>query len=718
MEQEQSASSTQEAPSQSVATNEWNGLDPENFDDPRLYINRELSWLEFNQRVLDQALDEKHPLLERVKFLAIVQTNLDEFFMVRVAALLKQIRSESETLAPDGLNAEQQLEAITDRVQKMKHAQQECWTKILQPALVKHSIRLMEPQEYSEALRKHLSEYYMQEVHPVLTPLAFDPGHPFPFISSMSLNLAVVVKHGQREKNFARLKIPAVLPRFIPVPPELADGAQHAFVFLEDVIKDNLTELFPENDLLDVYVFRVIRDTDLVIQEDEAGDLLQNVDRSLKQLRYGNVSLLQVETGMPDEMLSVLVENFEMEEGQGIVTRTDHRMNFGDWFSLLKLPLPQLKDAPFAPPVLFSHSLQDTIFDRIKLQDFMVHHPYESFSSVEEFVAAAVKDPQVIGIKMTLYRVGSNPQIVQHLIEAAEAGKQVAVLVELKARFDERNNIVWARKLESVGAHVVYGVHKLKTHCKLCMVIRKEAEGIRRYMHIGTGNYNPGTAKIYTDLGIFTANEALGRDVTDVFNYLTGYSGKKSYDKLLVAPRSLRNRIEDLIKREIEHAKAGRSAHLVFKTNAITHPNIIHALYKASQAGVKIDLIVRGICCLRPGIPGISDNIRVVSVIGRFLEHHRIYCFGNAGKEEIYIGSADLMERNLDKRVEVVTPVLAQALRDHIREVILEPMLRDNQQAFELQTDGSYVRLVPEGNDEVINSQLNMLNWYTSDDQA
>lgn len=687
------------------------GLDPENLSDARLYFNRELSWLEFNQRVLEQAKDEKQPLLERVKFLAIVQTNLDEFFMVRVAALLKQMRSGSDNVAPDGMSVEEQLSAIRARVQLMKQDQQMCWKEDLRPQLEQHSVRFVEREEYTPELRQFLTAYYQQEVHPVLTPLAFDPGHPFPFISSMSLNLAVVVQDGSREKNFARIKIPDVLPRFVPVPEELT-GARFGFVYLEDVIKDNLAELFPDNEVIDFYVFRVIRDTDLVIQEDEAGDLLENVDRSLKQLRYGSVSLLQVETAMPEELLQVLVENFEIERGRGMVTRTHTRMNFGAWFSLLKLPLPQIKDIPFKSAVLFSREQRDTIFDRIRLQDYLVHHPYESFDSVEEFLSAAVRDPQVIGIKMTLYRVGSDSQIVQRLIEAAEDGKQVAVLVELKARFDEKNNIVWARRLESVGAHVVYGVLKLKTHCKLCMVIRKESDGIRRYMHIGTGNYNPGSSKIYTDLGLFTASEQIGRDVTDVFNYLTGYSGKKDFKHLLVAPRSLRRRLEEMIEREAENARAGHAARIVIKANAITHPSVIQALYRASQAGVQIDLIIRGICCLRPGLVGISENIRVRSIVGRFLEHSRLYYFLNQGNEEVFIGSADLMERNLDRRVEVLTPILDPQLRRTLHEKVLEPQLADNQQAFELFADGAY-RRIQSKDGTAFHSQNQMLQAYT-----
>ncbi|MEC8596472.1 MAG: polyphosphate kinase 1 [SAR324 cluster bacterium] len=688
-------------------------LSSEDLNDSRLYFNRELSWLEFNQRVLEQAKDENHPLLERVKFLAIVQTNMDEFFMVRVAALLKQMRSGSDNIAPDGMSVEEQLGAIRSRVQQMKQDQQQCWSEQLRPQLEKHSVRFIEPDQYTPELREYLSNYYQQGVHPVLTPLAFDPGHPFPFISSMSLNLAVVVQYGPHEKNFARIKIPDVLPRFIPVPEELA-GSRFGFVYLEDVIKDNLKELFPDNNVLDVYVFRVIRDTDLVIQEDEAGDLLENVDRSLKQLRYGNVSLLQVEDQMPEELLQVLMENFEIERGRGIVTRTHTRMNFGAWFSLLKLSLPQLKDAPFKPSVLFTREQRDTIFDRIRLQDYLVHHPFESFDSVEEFISAAVKDPHVIGIKMTLYRVGSDSQIVQKLIEAAEDGKQVAVLVELKARFDEKNNIVWARRLESVGAHVVYGMLKLKTHCKLCMVIRKEGDRIRRYMHIGTGNYNPGSSKIYTDLGIFTASEQIGRDVTDVFNYLTGYSGKHDYDHLLVAPRSLRRKLEEMIDREAEIARSGKEGRIIIKANAVTHPSVIQALYRASQAGVKIDLIIRGICCLRPGLKNISENIRVRSIIGRFLEHSRLFYFKNDGSEEMYIGSADIMERNLDRRVEVLTPILEAQLRQVLMEKVLQSQLKDNQLSFELLSDGNYKRIRPEDLGEVpYNSQTEMLQAYS-----
>ena len=677
---------------------------------PSLYTNRELSWLEFNQRVLDQALDERHPLLERVKFLAITGTNLDEFFMVRVATILRQIKNESESLTSDGLTPKQQFSEIHGRTEKMLQDQHSAWS-LLRPLLEKNGVKFLEMRSYNDGIKEYLHERFMNEIYPVLTPMAFDPGHPFPHISSLSMNLAVVVRHNQETK-FARVKIPDVLPRFLEIPESVSGQDKIVFVFLEDVIRSNIDELFPGTEIRDIRLFRIIRDTDLVIQEDEADDLLETVDKGLKQIRYGDVSLLQVEKSMPKRTLSVLADNCQVDEE--LVSRSEGRMNFADLMQLMKLPLPQLKDKPFFSPVLFEGLPLEQLFERIRHRDYLLHHPYQSFYPVEALVKAAAEDPQVLAVKMTLYRIGSNSPVIEHLINAAEAGKQVTVLVELKARFDERNNIVWARRLEAVGAHVIYGVVHLKTHSKICLVVRQESDGIRRYMHLGTGNYNPFTSKIYTDLGLLTSNHEIGEDATHVFNYLTGYSNKREFNHLLVAPVSLRLGLETLIEREIEYARQGRPSGMIFKVNSVADQKVITKLYEASKAGVRQDLIVRGICCLRPGVEGVSEKIRVRSIIGRFLEHSRIYYFENGGKPEIYCGSADLMERNLSRRVEILFPVIDQEILDHLKQN-LDLMLSDNTLAFNLQQDGSYRRISKNSQDPEINSQMKLLEWYAEE---
>jgi len=698
-------------PTTVAAAPDWSKFDPSDLSHPGLFINRELSWLEFNQRVLEQAEDPYHPLLERVKFLSITATNLDEFFMVRVATILKKFRAGIEDVSIDGLNTEQELDAIRRRALEQMAEQTSCWTTALRPLLAAEGIHFLEPREYTPAIDAWLTQYFDANIFPVLTPLAFDPGHPFPYISNLSMNLAVRVRQSGRTK-FARVKVPGMLPRFIALPAHLGPQAGTAYVFLEDAIRRNIQELFPGTQVEGAHLFRIIRDTDMVIQEDEADDLLETVDRGLKQLRYGALSLLQVEDDMPRRVLSILIENFEVDED--VVVRSSERMGFGDWMALTRLHRPALKDPVFHPRILWRPDDTDKVFEQIADQDVLVHHPFDSFTSVETFLRAAVIDPQVVAIKLTLYRIGANSPLVDLLIEAAEQGKQVAVLVELKARFDERNNIAWATRLESAGIHVVYGLVNLKVHCKLCLVVRQETDGIRRYAHIATGNYNRVTSQVYTDLGLFTADPALLEDVTEVFNSLTGYSNKRSFHALLVAPVGLRQGMRALVDREMEHARAGRPARIIIKNNAVADQAMIRTLYRASQAGVPIDLIVRGVCCLRPGIPGISDTISVRSIVGRFLEHSRIYYFLNGGEEEVYIGSADLMERNLDRRVEVLCPVANSALKRHLRDTVLEALLSDTERAWQLQTDGSYVRAAaPEGTPP-LNSQQFLLEWYTT----
>jgi polyphosphate kinase len=673
--------------------------------DPSLYTNRELSWLEFNQRVLDQAIADHHPLLERIKFLAIVGSNLDEFFMVRVATLRKRQRAGLEQVSPDGLTVSQQLAAIRDRAVQMMRDQASCWQDLLRPALAEAGVTFLDEDQYTDRVRRHLAAYFKSDVFPLLTPLAFDPGHPFPHISNRSKNLAVAIQHNRRTK-FARVKIPDILPRFVPVPS--SDGP--TFAFLEDVIRQNLQALFPDVDVLNAHLFRIIRDTDMEVQEDAASDLLESVDQSLKKLREAPPSLLQVESSMPRRVLKILIENFEIMDD--IVLHSRDRLGFSDWRALYALPIPTLKDVPFVPRTLWKlPPRESSLFDDIREQDRLVHHPYDSFSSVETFIRQAVADPHVVAIKITLYRIGQDSPLVDLLIEAAEAGKQVAVLVELKARFDERNNINWATRLESAGVHVVYGVENLKTHCKLCLIVRKESDGVRRYVHVGTGNYNHATAQIYTDMGLFTANPEICDDVSDLFNYLTGYSKRREYRQFLVAPVSLRAGFLALIDREIDHARGGRLAHVIIKNNAVTDPAVIRALYRAAQSGVEIDMIVRGVCCLTPGVPGVSERIRVRSVVGRFLEHSRLYWFANGGRPELYIGSADLMERNLDRRVEAVCPVRDPALANHVRDVVLQTYLQDTDRAYIL--TGSRYR-VADGGGPRLNAQQLLLEWYTS----
>ena len=694
---------------------DFSHLDRADLSAPALYINRELSWLEFNRRVLAQAQDPSHPLLERVKFLAIAGTNLDEFFMVRVATILKKFRAGIEETSFDGLSTEEELSIIRTRALAQMDEQAACWSRDLRPLLAADGIHFLEPADYTPAIDAWLAQYFKAQIFPVLTPLAFDPGHPFPYVSNLSMNLAVRVRHGGRTK-FARVKVPGMLPRFVALPDGLSPATGTAFVFLEDVIRRNIQELFPGTHLEGAHLFRVIRDTDMVIQEDEADDLLETVDRGLKQLRYGALSLLQVESDMPRRVLHILMENFEVEDD--VVMRTSDRMGFGDWREITKLHRPALKDPMFIPQTLWAPDDADKVFEQIADQDFLLHHPFESFTSVETFLRAAVTDPNVVAIKMTLYRIGANSPLVDLLIEAAEQGKQVAVLVELKARFDERNNIAWATRMEAAGIHVVYGLVNIKVHCKLCLVVRKETDGIRRYAHIGTGNYNRETSQIYTDLALFTADERILDDVSEVFNALTGYSSRRSHHALLVAPGGLRQGFRALVEREMAHAAEGRPAGIIIKNNAVADPAMIRTLYKASQSGVSIDMIVRGVCCLRPGIPGISDRIRVRSIVGRFLEHSRLYYFENGGEPEVFIGSADLMERNLDRRVEVLCPIADPELRQHLHDVVLSAVRDDSSRAWTLQTDGSYVRAAKTGDVEPLDSQMVLLGHYTATDRA
>jgi polyphosphate kinase len=661
-----------------------------NLSDSALYLNRELSWLAFNGRVLAQARDSSHPVLERVKFLGIAANNLDEFHMVGLASLLRQRRADVDATSPDGLDIDEQVVAVRDGARATLRDFAVCWEE-LRLLLADHDIRFLERKDYSPEVFNHLQQHFNDTICPVLTPLAFDPGHPFPYISNRSKNLAVVVRHRRRIK-FSRVKVPNTLRRFIALPRHLT-GNERTFVFLEDVVKTYLQELFPGVDILSAHLFRIIRDTSIVVPEEDTDDLLEQVESSLNRVRYGAVSLLEVESDMPRRVLDILTENFEIApEDVEVISPTSARMGFADWSAIGRLHKPRLRDAPLVARTLWRRPNSD-LFEQLKYQDCLLHHPFDSFTSVETFIRTAVYDPHVVAIKMTLYRIDSDSSIVDLLIEAAGAGKQVAVLVELKARFDERSNIERANRLEDAGVHVVYGLPKLKTHFKICLVVRQGSTGAERYAHIATGNYNAVTARVYTDLGLLTSEPRLMADLSALFNYLTGYSDQVEYRELIVAPLDLRRRLRALLDRESAHAMSGKPAHVIIKVNGLSDPSVIRDLYRASRAGVRIDLIVRGICSLRPGVPGISATIAVRSIVGRFLEHSRIFSFDNDGTPEVYIGSADLMERNLSRRVETICPVRDETLRRYLRDTVLDGYLRATREAWALQSDGQYERV-------------------------
>ena len=682
-------------------------LDPTDLNDSRLYLDRELSLLAFQRRVLEEAMDADNPLLERTKFLSILASNLDEFFMVRVAVLKQKLATGGREIAADGkMPLAEQLEAIRADVTRLMEEAYLCLREHLLPALEEAGIVLMQYSSLSRTERTALENYFLETVFPVLTPLAFDPGRPFPHISNLSLNIAVVVRDAAGAEHFARVKVPETLPKLIPVPqhyheaaaetsPTQHTPAQHvrqAFVWLEQLIMGNLQRLFPGMEIVEAHGFHLTRDAEVVIQEFESDDLLETIEEAIWQRRFRAVVRLQVNQYIPAHILDILVENLEMDPKD--VYRAAGPIDLSRLRQLGSLDRQDLKDHPFTPwtPPEFSTKADDDVFVAIRRQDHLLHHPYESFQPVIEFLRKAAKDPQVLAIKMTLYRVGRNSPVVEALLEAIENGKEVAVMVELKARFDEESNIEWARALEREGVHVIYGLPGLKVHSKIALVVRREGEAIRRYLHLGTGNYNPLTARLYTDLSFFTCDEAIGADATDLFNFLTGYSSHKEFRKLLVAPTGLRHGLVKLIEREIEHQRQGQRGHMILKMNALEDTTMIHLLYQASQAGVEIDVLARGICCLRPGIPGISDNIRVTSTIGRFLEHSRIYYFRNGGAEEVYAGSADMMPRNLDHRVEIIFPLSDQKLVRRVKDEILGQYMVDERNARIMNADGSYTR--------------------------
>ena len=676
-------------------------------ENPALFINRELSWLEFNRRVLQEAEDPTQPLLERVKFLAIFSNNLDEFFMIRVSGLKRQLSQGVRDPPPDGMSPREQLVAIHRVLEPMLARLSQLWEQELVPALADAGIRISRIGDLGEEEKGAAREYFRREIYPVLTPLAFDTSHPFPFISNLSLNLAVTLRHpGSGKEHFARVKVPTrIFPRMVRVPPAgVRDGAgTGTFVFLEDLITANLDLLFPGYHVENAFSFRVTRDADLEIEEDEASDLLTAVEESVEQRRVGAPVRVEVAPGMPVSTCAMIGKKLGVAPDMFYAVRAP--LGMAELMEILDLDRPDLKDIPFIPAIPAGLCEGDQIFSRIRTKDVLLFHPYESFSPVTSFIRHAARDPAVLAIKITLYRVGKDSPVVDALLEARENRKAVAVLVELKARFDEENNIGWARALERAGVHVVYGLPGLKVHAKICMVVRREHDGIRTYVHMGTGNYNAQSSRVYTDHGFFTADPMTAADAADLFNALTGCAEQKTYRKLLVAPQGLREGILSRIEREIARHREFGDGCIIFKMNALVDRECILALYRASREGVSIQLQVRGICGLRPGIPGTSEQITVSSLVGRFLEHTRLYYFRNGGDEEVLAGSADLMPRNLDRRIEVLFPIEDPLLRSWLTTMILPVHLADNVKNRILTADGTYVRVARTSGQPVIHAQ-------------
>jgi len=674
--------------------------------DTSLYINRELSWIQFNRHVLDEAKDHSHPILERVKFLSIFANNLDEFFMIRVSGLHQQLSEGVLKAPPDGLSPHEQLDKIYHTLLPLLDESVTTWNDDIIPALKEEGIIIHSYETLSEEQKYYLRSYFIKEIFPVLTPLAFDKSHPFPFISNLALNLAVILRErGQKDELFARIKIPNKLfPRLIQIRienNEFLDRENLEFIFLEDVIAENLDLLFPGLEVRASYPFRVTRDADIEIEEDEADDLLTAVKESINRRWVGKAVRVEVSSWMDQSVCAMMSE--KMAGYPHMFYRLSGPIGMADLMCLMEINRPDLKDAPFIPSVPKRIEKESNIFNRIKAGDLILFHPYESFQPVENFINQAAFDPDVLAIKMTLYRTGAKSPVIQALLDARENGKAVSVVVELKARFDEENNIGWAKALEHAGVHVVYGIMGLKVHAKLCLVVRRECGGITRYVHMSSGNYNATTARIYTDISLFTSDPEIGSDVSNLFNALTGYSNYMAYNHLLVSPKYIRRGILSLIEREIHQQKEYQNGHIILKLNALQDAEMIRALYRASQAGVKIDLQIRGICCLRPGIPGVSDNITVSTIVGRFLEHSRIYYFHNGGEEIVLMGSADLMPRNLNRRIEVLFPILDPGIRKEIIETILPIHMKDTKKKRILHSDGSYVRAHSDG--ETINAQ-------------
>ncbi|QVL36875.1 polyphosphate kinase 1 [Aminirod propionatiphilus] len=677
------------------------GVEKALFRDRALFFNRELSWLAFNSRVLDEALREETPLLERVKFLSIFFANLDEFFMIRVSGLHRQVEMGALVLPPDGMTPVRQLALLRQRLVPLLDRAYGCWREVLLPGLAGRKVRLLEYADVDEGARRLLEGYFRREIFPILTPQAVDPGRPFPLISNLSVNLLVVLDDSAVGKRYVRLKIPRVISRLLPIPfgrgeasPALAERgrARGDFVWLEDIVAANLQSLFPGHRIEGAYPFRVTRNADMELQEDEGSDLLTAVQVGLEQRRFGPSVRLEVTPAMPEAELQFLLSRLELTPFQ--IYRAPDHLDLASLSRLARLERPDLKDEPFLP--LPARSLcGDDPFGAVAEGDILLYHPYDSFVPVVDLIRRAAKDPDVLAIKMTLYRVGPGSPLVEALMEARTMGKQVTALVELKARFDEEHNISWARALEQAGVHVVYGLVGLKTHAKMCLIIRREEEGLRSYVHLGTGNYNHVTTTLYSDFALLSVREELAADVADLFNALTGYSRKKEYRRLLVAPGNMREALVSRIAREAEQHRLQGGGRIVMKMNQLVDRACIEALYEASRAGVPIDLQVRGICCLRPGLAGVSETIRVTSLVGRFLEHSRLYYFRNGGDEELFMGSADLMPRNLDRRVEILFPVESPSVRKAIMETVMAAHLDDTKGLSRLLPDGSYERILP-----------------------
>jgi polyphosphate kinase len=684
--------------------------EPVSLVDLRPYLfNRELSVLEYYARVLDEALDENQPLLERVKFLSIFSSNLDEFFMSRVSGLKEASEEEVTRFSPDGLTPAGQLTEIRKRVLPLLDRQSRCLKENILPRLEEVGIVIASFDSLSHRERAKANEYFAQRIFPMLTPQGVDPGHPFPYISGLSLNLGLIVDPPKDRKatrlpsrvlspRFVRIKIPPKLPRLIRV-----DDTNTKFILIEDLIAVNSGSLFPGMQPGKCFTFRVTRDADVDVREEETVDLLRSMEETLHQRRFGTAVRLEVSRAMPDEMVRYLREALQLADDDVYVVQDPLDLSGLD--ALCDLQMPDLKVEPLRTTVPSRLKQQGSTFDAIKQQDILLHHPYNSYSFVTDFIEEAARDENVVAIKMCLYRTGRDSPIAQTLIEASRRGKQVTVLIELKARFDEENNIEWAKKLEEAGVHVVYGLVGLKTHSKLTLIVRNEDGVLRQYVHVATGNYNPVTSGSYTDLGLLSANQEISKDATELFNFLTGFSWQTDYRQLMIAPVNMRERLLELIARETAHARDGRSSRIIAKINRLADQDVIRALYQASQAGVEIDLIVRGICMLRPGVPGLSENINVISIVGRLLEHSRIYYFANGGDAELYIGSADWMPRNFDRRVEVITPIHDPEMKRFLKAEVLETYLRDNVKARRLLPDGSYERIRPDKGASIVNSQ-------------
>jgi len=683
-------------------------------EDPSLYFNREISWLAFNERVLEEAFDARWPLLERLKFLSIFSNNLDEFFMIRVSGLHEQLEARVAERSADGLTVREQLTRIGQIVRDQIARVSELLSRTVLPGLAEKGVRILDWKSLDADTRRRARSYFRRAVFPVLTPLAVDPGHPFPFLSNLSISLAVEARDpDSKERRFARVKVPEILPRFVPLGAierarrEPSEAGADDFLLLEELIAADLDDLFPGMEVLGCHPFRVTRDMDMEIREEEAHDLLSIVDREIRRRKFGAVVRLEVSPGVPDRIRALLLQKLEIDPED--LYETEGPLGLSAFSAIASLDRPELRDSPFSADIPAALTEEPDIFKAIAAGDILLHHPYDSFTPVLDFLRKAAADPFVLAIKMTLYRTGSDSQIARALIQAAENGKQVAVCIELKARFDEENNIVWARALERAGVHVFYGAAGIKTHAKAALVVRREKEKLVRYVHLSTGNYNAGTAKVYTDTGLFTASPEFGEDASELFNSLSGFSKKSNYRKLAVAPSTLLESVLAKIDGQTARAREGKPARSFAKLNSLVDAGVIRALYRASRAGVPVDLNVRGICCLRPGVPGVSENIRVFSVVGRFLDHDRVFVFGPEGEEEFFLSSADWMPRNFYRRVEVMFPIEDPRLRERLRKEIFDLALADNSRARDLGPDGIYRRRQPATGDPEVDVQLTLL---------